>query len=40
LEIVRKLEGQVGFQVLPRRWVVETTQPHYDSRASLYQLAA
>jgi putative transposase len=25
LEIVRKLEGQVGFQVLPRRWVVERT---------------
>lgn len=25
LEIVRKLEQQVGFQVLPRRWVVERT---------------
>lgn len=25
LEIVRKLEGQIGFQVLPRRWVVERT---------------
>lgn len=25
LEIVKKLEGQVGFQVLPRRWVVERT---------------
>ena len=25
LEIVRKLEGQTGFQVLPRRWVVERT---------------
>ena len=25
LEIVRKLEGQVGFQLLPRRWVVERT---------------
>jgi putative transposase len=25
LEIVHKLEGQVGFQVLPRRWVVERT---------------
>jgi transposase len=23
VEIVRKLAGQVGFQVLPRRWVVE-----------------
>jgi len=25
LEIVRKLENQVGFQLLPRRWVVERT---------------
>jgi putative transposase len=25
LEIVHKLEGQVGFQLLPRRWVVERT---------------
>lgn len=25
LEIVNKLAGQVGFQVLPRRWVVERT---------------
>lgn len=25
LEIVKKLEGQIGFQVLPRRWVVERT---------------
>jgi transposase len=25
LAIVEKLEGQVGFQVLPRRWVVERT---------------
>ncbi len=25
LEIVRKLAEQVGFQVLPRRWVVERT---------------
>ena len=25
LQIVRKLENQVGFQVLPRRWVVERT---------------
>ena len=25
LTIVRKLENQVGFQVLPRRWVVERT---------------
>lgn len=25
LEVVKKLEGQVGFQVLPRRWVVERT---------------
>jgi putative transposase len=25
LEIVRKLPDQVGFQVLPRRWVVERT---------------
>lgn len=25
LEIVHKLEGQTGFQVLPRRWVVERT---------------
>ena len=25
LEIVHKLETQVGFQVLPRRWVVERT---------------
>ena len=25
LEVVRKLPGQVGFQVLPRRWVVERT---------------
>lgn len=25
LEIVRKLEGQVGFQVLPKRWLVERT---------------
>lgn len=25
LEIVEKLEGQVGFQVLPRRWVIERT---------------
>jgi putative transposase len=25
LQIVEKLEGQVGFQVLPRRWVIERT---------------
>lgn len=25
LEIVKKVEGQVGFQLLPRRWVVERT---------------
>jgi putative transposase len=25
LEIVRKLEGQVGFQLLPKRWLVERT---------------
>ena len=25
LEIVRRLETQIGFQVLPRRWVVERT---------------
>ena len=25
VEIVRKLAGQIGFQVLPRRWVVERT---------------
>ena len=25
VEIVRKLAGQVGFTVLPRRWVVERT---------------
>ena len=25
IEIVRKMEGQQGFQVLPRRWVVERT---------------
>ena len=25
LEVVRKLVGQIGFQVLPRRWVVERT---------------
>lgn len=25
LEIVQKLEGQVGFHILPRRWVVERT---------------
>lgn len=25
LEIVRKREGQVGFEVQPRRWVVERT---------------
>lgn len=25
IEIVSKIEGQVGFQVLPRRWVVERT---------------
>ena len=25
LEVVRKLPGQIGFQVLPRRWVVERT---------------
>lgn len=25
LEIVTKLEGQIGFQILPRRWVVERT---------------
>jgi putative transposase len=25
LEIVEKLQGQIGFQVLPRRWVVERT---------------
>jgi len=25
LEIVLKLEGQVGFQVLPKRWVIERT---------------
>lgn len=25
LEIVKKLEGQVGFKVLPKRWIVERT---------------
>ncbi len=25
IEIVRKMEGQKGFEVLPRRWVVEPT---------------
>lgn len=25
LEIVNKIEGQVGFQVLPKRWIVERT---------------
>jgi putative transposase len=25
LEIVEKPEGQVGFQILPKRWVVERT---------------
>jgi transposase len=25
IDIVRKLAGQVGFQVLPRRWVAERT---------------
>jgi putative transposase len=25
VEVVRKIEGQTGFQVLPRRWVVERT---------------
>ena len=25
LEIVRKLPDQIGFQVLPRRWIVERT---------------
>jgi putative transposase len=25
LEIVRKISGQTGFEVLPRRWVVERT---------------
>lgn len=25
IEVVRKREGQVGFEVLPRRWVVERT---------------
>lgn len=25
LEVMRKIEGQAGFQVLPRRWVVERT---------------
>ena len=25
IEIVRKMEGQKGFQDLPRRWVVERT---------------
>jgi len=25
LEIVRKAEGQIGFQVLPKRWVIERT---------------
>ncbi len=25
LEVVRKKEGQKGFEVLPRRWVVERT---------------
>jgi hypothetical protein len=28
VEIVQKLADQVGFVVLPRRWVVEITQPH------------
>jgi transposase len=25
IEVMRKLAGQQGFQVLPRRWVVERT---------------
>lgn len=27
VEIVRKMEGQKGFEILPRRWVVERTFP-------------
>jgi putative transposase len=29
IEIVAKREGQVGFEVLPQRWIVETTLPQY-----------
>jgi putative transposase len=25
LEIIEKQEGQIGFQILPKRWVVERT---------------
>ena len=31
LVIVSKLAGQVGFVVLPRRWVVERTSPGSDA---------
>ena len=32
LEIVSQLPAQQGFAVLPRRWVVERTQPDYRAR--------
>ena len=32
IEIVRKMEGQQGFEVLPRRWVVERTPDRVRGR--------
>src|SRR5262249_10094585 len=33
VEIVSPLAGQKGFQVLPKRWIVETTRTHYPPNA-------
>jgi putative transposase len=37
VEIVRKLAEQVGFEVQPKRWIVERTQPHCPLPASTVQ---
>jgi putative transposase len=35
LELVNKLEGQVGFQILPKRWVVERTFSWFEGNRRL-----
>ena len=38
LEVVKKKKGK-GFQVLPRRWIVDITQPHCPHRSIKFRLS-